>query len=168
MKLNEKKTKNMIFNFNKDNQFTTKLSVNDIDIEVVKEIKLLGTVITDRLTWDRNTEELVKKGYKRMRLLTATFTSSTNDLRNIYLTFIRSVIEQSAVVWHSSLTKTNRKDIERVQKAAVRVIMGKSYTTYKAGLEYLNLLTLDRRRENLCVNFAKKCMKTEKAKSYFH
>ena len=36
MKLNEKKTKNMIFNFNKDNQFTTKLSVNDIDIEVVK------------------------------------------------------------------------------------------------------------------------------------
>ena len=73
----------------------------------------------------------------------------------------------SAVVWRSSLTKTNRKDIERDQKAAVRVIMGKSYTTYKAGLEYLNLLTLDRRRENLCVNFAKKCIKTEKAKKLF-
>ena len=100
MKLNEKKTKNMIFNFSKDNQFTTKLNVNNIDIEVVKEIKLLGTVITDRLTWDRNTEELVKKGYKRMRLLNtaADFTSSTNDLKNIYLTFIRSVLEQSAVV----------------------------------------------------------------------
>ena len=63
MKLNEKKTKNMIFNFSKNNQFTTKLNVNDIDIEVVKESKLLGTIITDRLTWDRNSEELIKKGF---------------------------------------------------------------------------------------------------------
>ena len=74
-----------------------------------------------------------------MKLLVtaATFTNSKNDLKNIYLTFIRSVIEQSAVVWHSSLTRTNRNDIERVQKAAVKVIMGKSYTTYKNGLGYL-------------------------------
>ena len=125
MKLNEKKTKSMIFNFSKNNQFTTKLNVNDTDIEFVKETKLLGTVITDRLNWDRNTEEIVKKGFKRMRLLNtaAAFTSSTNDLKNIYLTFIRSVLEQSAVVWHSSLTKINRKDIERVQKNS-----SKSYT----------------------------------------
>ena len=169
MKLNEKKTKSMIFNFSRKNQFTTKLNINDTDIEVVKETKLLGTVITDRLTWDRNTEEIVKKGFKRMRLLitAAAFTSSVNDLKNIYLTFIRSILEQSAVVWHSSLTKTNRKDIERVQKAAVKVILGKSYTTYMNGLKYLNLYTLDRRRENLCINFAKKCIKTDNVKKWF-
>ena len=169
MKLNEKKTKNMIFNFSKNNQFTTKLNVNDIDIEVVKETKLLGTIITDRLTWDRNSEELIKKGFKRMSLLVkaATFTTSKMDLKNIYLTFIRSIIEQSAVVWHSSLTKRNRSDIERVQKAAIKVIMGKSYTTYKNGLEYLNLDTLDQRREKLCLKFAKQCLKTEKVKKFF-
>ena len=78
----------MIFNFSRINQFTTKLNVNDTDIVVVKEIKLLGTVMTDRLTWVRNTEEIVKKSFKRMRLhnTTAAFTSSTNDLKNIYLT----------------------------------------------------------------------------------
>ena len=65
MKLNEKKNKNMIFNFSKNNQFTTKLNVNDIDIEVVKESKLLGTIITDRLTWDRNSEELIKKRFQK-------------------------------------------------------------------------------------------------------
>ena len=104
-----------------------------------------------------------------MRLLNtaAAFTSSTNDLKNIYLTFIRSVLEQSAVVWHSSLTKINRKDIVRVQKAAVKVILGKSYTTYKNGLKYLNSYTLDRRRENLCINFAKKCLKTDKVRKWF-
>ena len=169
MKLNEKKTKNMIFNFSKNNQFTTKLNVNDIDIEVVKETKLLGTIITDRLTWDRNSEELIKKGFKRMSLLVkaATFTTSKMDLKNIYLTFIRSIIEQSAVVWHSSLTKRNRSDIERVQKAAIKVIVEKSYTTYKNGLEYLNLDTLDQRREKLCLKFAKQCLKTEKVKKFF-
>ena len=60
MKLNEKKTKNMVFNFSKK-QFVTKMVVNNEKIETVKETMLLGTVITDNLTWDRNCEELIKK-----------------------------------------------------------------------------------------------------------
>ena len=65
MKLNVKKTKSMIFNFSKKNQFTTDLKVNDKSIEIVREAKLLGTVITDKLTWDRNTEEIIKNGWSK-------------------------------------------------------------------------------------------------------
>ena len=36
---------------------------------------------------------------------------------------IRSKIEQSAVVWHSSLTKKNKRDLERVQKSALKIIL---------------------------------------------
>ena len=164
MQLNLKKTKNMIFNFSKKYQFTTNLNVDNSEIEIVKETKLLGTILTDKLTWDRNTEELVKKSYKRMTLLNAAagFTSARNDLKNIYLTFIRSVVEQSAVVWHSSLNKKNRQDLERVQKAAVRVIMGKNYSTYKNGLKVLKMDTLEKRRELLCLRFAKNSLKSEK------
>ena len=158
MKLNVNKTKTMIFNFSKKNQFTTKLKIMNKDIEMVKETTLLGTIITDQLTWDRNCEELVKKGYKRLQLLNATaaFTNNRKDLKDIYLTFVRSVLEQSAVVWHSSLTSRNRIDIERVQKAAVRVIMGNNYNTYRQSLKELKLDTLERRRETLCLKFAKK------------
>ena len=80
------------------------------DIEMVQETKLLGTVITDQITWDRNTEELTKKDFKRMQLLNAAaaFTSNRKDLKDIYLTFIRSIVEQSAVVWHSGLSKRNK------------------------------------------------------------
>ena len=126
MRLNEKKTKSMIFNFTKKYQFTTKMSVNNVKLDIVSEAKLLGTVITDKLTWDRNTEELVKKAFRRMQLLNAAagFTTSKLDLKGIYLTFIRSVLEQSAVVWHSSLTNKNKRDLERIQKAAVKVIFG--------------------------------------------
>merc|ERR1711867_71515 len=110
---------------------------------MVKETCLLGTFITDQLSWDRNTEELVKKGYRRMQLLNAVaaFTKNRMDLKNIYLTFIRSIVEQSAVVWHSSLTMKNRKDIERIQKIAVRIIMGQKYTNYNDSLNELNLQT---------------------------
>ena len=151
MKLNVKKTKNMLFNFSQKYQFSTKLTLMNEDIEMVRETKLLGTIITDQITWDRNTEELTTKAFKRMQLLNAAagFTSKRNDLKDIYLTFIRSIVEQSAVVWHSGLSSRNTKDIERVQKAAVRVIMGKSYKKYNQSLTELNLDSLEKRREFL-------------------
>ena len=107
MKLNEKKTKNMIFNFTRKFQFTTDLSVNDKKIEIVKETKLLGTHITDDLKWDKNTSEIVKKANRRMQILTqaASFTTNRQDLKRIYLSYIRSILDQSAVVWHSSLSQ---------------------------------------------------------------
>ena len=169
MMLNVKKTKNMIFNFSKKHQFTTKLEVNDKNLEVVNETTLLGTVITDKLTWYRNTEDLTKKAYKRLQLLNAAaaFTSNRKELKDIYLTFVRSILEQSAVVWHSSLTVRNRKDLERIQKAAVRVMMGKDFLTYKHGLKLLKLNTLEKRREILCLRFAKNCLKNDKVKTLF-
>ena len=169
MKLNIKKTKNMIFNFTRKFQFTTKLTVNQEPIEVVKETKLLGTYITDDLKWDRNTEEIVKSAWKRMQLLckTASFTSNMNDLKNIYFTFIRSILEKSAVVWHSSLLKKNRLTLERVQKAAVKIILKNRYTNYEKGLEILNMDSLDERRRQLCIKFAKNCMKNEKLNGMF-
>jgi hypothetical protein len=67
------------------------------------------------------------------------FTSNKWDLKHIYLIYIRSILEQSAVVWHSSPSQKNKRDLERVQKVAVKVILGKNYTSYKAGLEVLKI-----------------------------
>lgn len=169
MKLNEKKTKNIIFNYTKKYQFTTDLSVNDKNIEVVKETKLLGTYITDDLKWNKNTSEIVKKANKRMPILTksAAFTTNRQDLKRIYLTYILSILDQSAVVWHSSLSQKNARDLERIQKVAVRIIMGKNFTNYKEGLSELKLKTLNARRKDICLNFAKKCQKNLKVKNMF-
>ena len=48
----------------------------------------------------------------------SSFGASVEDLKDIYILFVRSLLEQSAVVWHSSLTKDNEQDLERVQKNA--------------------------------------------------
>ena len=97
----------------------------------------------------------------------ASFTSSRLELRKIYLVFIRSILEQSAVVWHSSLTAKNRLALERVQKCAVRVILGQKFSSYKDGLKKLNIQTLNIRRKELCLRFAKNCLKNEKVRSMF-
>ena len=76
-------------------------------------------------------------------------------------------MEQSAVVWHSSLTEKNKNDLERVQKSALKIIMGDKYKSYKKSLQELDLDTLEQRREKLCLNFALKAIGNEKTKHMF-
>ena len=59
MKLNNKKTKNLIFNYSKNYQFSTDLKLEDEVIETVSETKLLGTIITSDLNWNKNTQSIV-------------------------------------------------------------------------------------------------------------
>jgi len=75
---------------------------------------------------------------------------------------MRSILEQSCVVWHSSLTQENSD--ERVQKGAVRKILGGNYEEYQEALIKIDLDTLNSRREELCKPFAKKCVNTNNEK----
>ena len=115
MKINETKTKTMIFNFTQKYQFTTRLTLNDEVLEVLNSTKLLGTIISDDLSWDLNTKSIVKKANARMELIrkVSSFNPPLEDLKSIYFLFVRSLLEQSATVWHSSLTKENSDDLER-------------------------------------------------------
>ena len=123
----------------------TKPEENEGD-DFVNRDKLLGVIITDDLKWDENTEYLVKKANARMELLrkVASFTSSINDKKTIYIQYVRSILEQSCQVWYSSLTQENREDLERVQKCAVRIIVGgQNYENYESGLIKAGLESLE-------------------------
>ena len=129
----------------------------------------MGTTITNDLKWEKNTEELVKKSNKRMALSrkSSNFGASVEDLKTIYVAYVRSILEQSCTVWHSSLTEENSKDIERVQKSACRLILEEKYRSYENALKILNIESLFDRREILCLDFAKKCLRNEKMKILF-
>ena len=111
----------------------------------------------------------MKKSNSRMELLrrVASFGTGVEDLKNVYFLFVRSQLEQSAVVWHSSLSEENKSDLERVQKSAVKIIMGEKYQSYQKSLALLDMETLEDRRENLCLKFAQRCLKNDKAKKMF-
>ena len=169
MKLNVKKSKVMIFNYTKNFQFTTRLYLENTLLEIITETKLLGTILTSDLTWGRNTQFLVKKGYQRMIILQKLFTFKVKvkDLLNIYILYIRSILEQSCQVWHYSLTKEDSSDLERVQKVASKLILGDEYVYYDQALKQLNLEKLSDRRTNLCLKFARNCLKFDQTKDMF-
>ena len=147
-------------------QFNTRLSINNTPIETIEKTKLLGTVITNNLKWDENTRVLVQKANMKMTLLqkVASFGASREDLKQIYITFIRSQLEQSCVVWNSSLSEKNCSDLERVQKSAIKIIMGQHYKSYEDSLLELGMESLEVRREKLSLKFARKCVTHERTK----
>ena len=111
----------------------------------------------------------MRQGNIRMQFLhkASKFTNNIKDLKQIYISQIRSKLEQSAVVWHSSLTQKNENDLERIQKAALKVILKERYQSYSDALMALKIKSLKDRREELCLKFAKSCLKIEKFKKFF-
>ena len=84
---------------------------------------------------------------------------STEDLIEIYVLFIRSLTEYCATAFHSSLTLEQSRDIERIQKTCLKLILGDNYVDYAAALEMTGLKTLHERREERCQKFALKSVR---------
>ena len=168
-KLNVKKSHVMIFNFTKDFQFSTRLYLEDTLLEIINETKLLGIILSSDLKWHQNTDMLVKKGFQRMLILHKLISFNVNytELVNIYILYIRSVLELNCQVWHYTISEEEVSDLERVQKVACKIILQDDYTSYEEALNDLDLQPLRERRDQMCLNFAKRCVKHPKAEHLF-
>ena len=82
-------------------------------------------------------------------------------LFDAYKKEVRSILELAVPVWHSSLTKKQSQDIERVKKIAFKILLGPCYVSYKQACHYLFTQTLEERRTKLCLKFARKNLKSE-------
>ena len=169
MELNKKKSKAMVFNYTRNFQFSSRAQIEDEIIEIITETKLLGVIVTDDLKWDKNTLYLTRRANARMRLLhkLAEFSVPVEELVLIYTLFIRSILEQSCQVWHSSLSRENEQDLERVQKSALKIILKEEYQDYENALKITGLELLSARRSDLCLRFAQGCLEKEELKSMF-
>ena len=169
MKLNAKKTKFMVFNPRTSKDFMPAFVVDEKDIEVVEQTRLLGVVLRSDLSWSANTEDIVKRAYKKLWYLRRLkrLGVETPDLIDVYIKQIRSILEYAAPLWHSSISGEDRLRIERVQKAALSIILGNSYTTYRVGLKLSGLEFLFERRRKLSLKFAKKSQKHPKFSQWF-
>ena len=169
MKLNGKKTKLMVINFTRNYQFSSRIYLENELIEIIEETKLLGCVLSSDLKFHKNTELMTKKAFSRMTLLQKlySFNVPKEDLVNIYVLYIRSLVEQNVAVWNHTITQEETEDIERVQKVAVKMILKENYTNYNDAMNLLGLENLESRRSSLCLKFAKTCLKNEKTAKMF-
>ena len=61
MKINQIKSKVMLFNTSKTNDYQPDIEIEGVRLEVVSEMKLLGVIISDHLKWHENTVSITKK-----------------------------------------------------------------------------------------------------------
>ena len=106
MRVNEKKTKLMVINYTNKYQFATRLYMQNELLEVIEETKLLRCIISLDLKFHKNTEFMIQKAYGRMTLLHKlySFNVPIEDLINIYILYIRSLVEQNVAVWSHTIT----------------------------------------------------------------
>ena len=159
----------MFFNAARKYDFTPALLINNNKLEVIEEIKLLGDKITNDIKWNSNTKYISNKAYSRLWMLRRLKILGASHTEHVdcFIKLARSVFEYFAVVWHPGLSQVNTSDIERVQKTACAIILGKQYTSYQSALTYLGLVRLDSRKEDLCSKFAKKSLKSTKHAGWF-
>ena len=70
-------------------------------------------------------------------------------------------MELAVPVWHSGLTVKQSRDIERIQKIALYVILGDNFVNYDVACTIMNIEPLSVRREQLCLTFAQKNFKQD-------
>ena len=78
---------------------------------------------------------------------------------HLWIVYCRSILEQSCVIWHSSLTKQNTIDLERTQKVFTKFLLQDKYVTYEDSLLKLNLTRLSDPRKYLNLKFSKRGIK---------
>ena len=61
MLISEKKTKAMIINFTHNYQFHTRMKLNGQNIQTVPKMNILGTIISENFSYDKNLYVLNKK-----------------------------------------------------------------------------------------------------------
>ena len=118
MKINPKKTKVITFNKSRKVDFPPELKFSDNQLlNVVSEMKLVGVILSDDIRWQKNTDYICLKA--RQKLWTLRRMKKLHfdifQLLDVYTKEVRSLLELAVPVWHSSLTRLQSAQIERIQ-----------------------------------------------------
>ena len=106
---------------------------------------------------------------KKMRMLHkfSKLTKNKLHLMHIFKSQVRGNLEYCSTLWHSSLTESDCNDIERVQKAAMKVILGTRYQGYEEALKFMKIDSLRERRLKIALRFAKKSVRHKNVSPLF-
>jgi hypothetical protein len=162
MVINQKKTQIMCFNFRTSLEFPPIFKKGDSSkaLDIVKETRLLGIIITDDLKWNAHVDFMCKKASKkiwqlrRMKILKL----EPDILLDFYCKEVRSILEFGVACWNCGLTGKLSDQIERIQKICVNIILCDSEweIPYFVGCTMLGVEPLSFRRTDLCIRFAQK------------
>ena len=150
-------------------EFAARFFANGKLLERKYVSKVLGVWLQEDGEWAKNTSELCKRSYAKMKMLTKLKYAgvSRNDLLDLYKLFIRGSAEYCSVAWHSGLTQAQSKAIEKIQSTALKIILNRDYISYEDALLKTGLTTLYQRQQERCLSFSLKCLNHPQNKRLF-
>ena len=159
----------MIFNRSRTKDFNPEIYIDENLLDVVETVKLVGVILSSDLKWDKNVNYMCQKAQKRLWSLRRIkdLSGSIDDLLTVFTLQIRVLLETAVGAWNGALTLKNIKQMERIQISAAKIMLGEKFRSYKSALKILNLNTLEDRRKQLCLSFARKASRNKKNKPWF-
>ena len=164
MIINKKKTNILSFTKSKKWDFPPELTFYDgTRIECIPDTKLVGVLLSDNLSWHKNTQYICQRARQKMWILRRMVKLELDIwiLFDVYAKEVRSMLELAVPAWHSGLTKQQSAEIERVQKISFKLMLGEHYVNYDNACNFFCTETLEQRRIKLCLKFATKNLKSE-------
>ena len=132
-------TKTVVVIFNrKKNIGEIILKLGNNVLSVVKEIKFLGMILDEKLTWLKHIQYVhlrCTKVLNCMKLLTGTkWGANSSTLRTIYISLIRSKIDYGCEVYNTA-SKNVKNILDRIQSQALRICTGAHKTACTNSLQ---------------------------------
>ena len=116
MSINATKTFEIRMDFSKIRGSVNQLFIDNTPIEVVHHSKILGVIVSDDLKWNKHVEYITRKASQRLHLLVLCRRAGigNNEIKLMYITKIRPVLEYACAAWHPGLCQYLNDDIERI------------------------------------------------------
>ena len=138
LQLNSSKTKEMVVDFRRKKPHLLPVSIEGVDVEVVRTYKYLGLQLDDKLDWTANMEAFYRKGQSRLYFLRrlGSFNICKKLLQMFYQSVVASVLFYAVVCWGGSSRRRDAGRMDRLVRSAGSVV----------GTELDSLVTVAERR----------------------
>ena len=139
-------------------QQSISITVNNQTINEVPEIKFLGVILDNRLTWNAHIKHISSKISKSISLLKMLkFTFPTNVLKCLYHSLVYPYLNYCNIIWGGAAS-TNLIPLTLLQKKCIRIICRVGYLAHTDALfKSLRLLKLEDIYNLSCIKFVFQC-----------
>lgn len=169
-KFSQSKSQAIVFSKSNKKQQVLELKLNNEKIEVVKQIKILGLILDDKLSWNPHIDYLKNQCIKRINILKSlsarNWGSSQKILTNTYKAIVQSKLDYGCTVYSSANEKSLKK-LDTIINTSMRIAIGGFRTSPVVSvLSESDTPPLNLRREKLSINCAIRLYKNPKNQAH--
>lgn len=124
LELNVSKTKEMIFDFRKNQNVKQPVVIKESNVEVTDSYKYLGVTIQDNLKWDIHVNNQIKKSNKRMYYVYCLKNIHIDNtiLCMFYNSVIMSILSYAISCWFNLCTDSLKKELNRFDRKMKKIV----------------------------------------------